>query len=211
MCCCVCSRREGGSTLAADIWLLRARLGGVGVFVAPARSLWRGVRRSAFGRQNKTTAAQQGAAPDRPQCCRFSSLPARLKVGRDWRAAGELSRWAFAFLRDGFAEKQTRNFDALHHSTRVGKYGRIRPYSFVHDSFALLLACRSSWYLAIAPFVWSLLSTKLGTISLPAQIRCVLSKSPCAKLRRSNRCLLRRGSNASRSKSGSTPDLSFGV
>ena len=49
-------------------------------------------RRLGFGGQNvSTTAAQQGAAPDRPQCCRFSGFPALLIVGRDWRAAGELS------------------------------------------------------------------------------------------------------------------------
>lgn len=40
------------------------------------------------------TASEQGAAPDRPQCCRFSSVSALVVVGRDWRAAGELSRCA---------------------------------------------------------------------------------------------------------------------
>ena len=40
---------------------------------------------------NYRTSAQQGAAPDRPQCRRFFSFVARLKLGRDWRAAGELS------------------------------------------------------------------------------------------------------------------------
>ena len=83
-----------GSTLAAQSWSLWAMCGGVGVFVAAACSLWRGVW--AAGGETNTTAAQQGAAPDRPQCCRFSGSPALLIVGRDWRAAGELGRWAVA-------------------------------------------------------------------------------------------------------------------
>ena len=40
--------------------------------------------------------AQPGAAPDRPQCCRFSGSPALVIVGRNWRAAGELGRCAAA-------------------------------------------------------------------------------------------------------------------
>ena len=54
-----------------------------------ACSLWRNVW--VLAGRNKLTAAQPGAAPDRPQCCRFSSVLARLVVGRDRRAAGELS------------------------------------------------------------------------------------------------------------------------
>ncbi len=48
-------------------------------------------RRLGVRGRNKSTATQPGAAPDRPQCCRFSGFSARLIFGRSWRAAGELS------------------------------------------------------------------------------------------------------------------------
>ena len=44
------------------------------------------------GRGFVNTAAQQGAAPDRRQFGSFYSVSALLLVGRDWAAAGELSR-----------------------------------------------------------------------------------------------------------------------
>ena len=59
-----------------------------GLSVGAALRLWRGVWGSEGG--TNITAAQQIAAPDRPQCRRFCSFVARLKVGRNWRAAGEL-------------------------------------------------------------------------------------------------------------------------
>ena len=80
---------EAGSTLAAGSRSLRARVGGVGSF--GGRGLLALARRLGFGSKINNTATQQGAAPDRPQCCRFCGCAARLKVGRDWRAAGELS------------------------------------------------------------------------------------------------------------------------
>ena len=51
MCRCACLMREAGSTLAADIWLGEVKVGGVGLFVAVACSLWRGVW--VFGRAAK--------------------------------------------------------------------------------------------------------------------------------------------------------------
>jgi len=78
----------------AVLWPLEVGCFGRG-FVASALSagavwsLWRSVWAS--GRAAQSTATQPGAAPDRPQCCRFCGCVARLKVGRDWRAAGELS------------------------------------------------------------------------------------------------------------------------
>jgi hypothetical protein len=53
-------------------------------------SVWASVGAAQFN------AAQQGAAPDRPQLGRFSSASARLQLGRARRAAGELSRCAVA-------------------------------------------------------------------------------------------------------------------
>ena len=81
--------REAGSTLAADTWSREVKVGGVGF--AGGRGLLALAQRLGFGWRNESTATQQGAAPDRPQCCRFSSSPALLVVGRSWRAAGELS------------------------------------------------------------------------------------------------------------------------
>ena len=81
--------REEGSTLAAGRWSLWVRLCGVGVSAGAASWLWRRVW--ALGGETESTATQQDAAPDRPQCCRFSGFAALLVVGRDWRAAGELS------------------------------------------------------------------------------------------------------------------------
>ena len=80
--------REAGSTLAADMWSREVELGGVGSFGGRGFSAL--ARRLGFGWRNKSTATQQGAAPDRPQCRRFCSFVAQLKVGRNWRAAGEL-------------------------------------------------------------------------------------------------------------------------
>ena len=77
--------REAGSTLAAGRWLLWARLRGVGSF--GGRGLLALVRRLAFGAQNKSTATQQGAAPDRLQPALWSFLPS-LRLS----AAGDLGR-----------------------------------------------------------------------------------------------------------------------
>jgi len=81
--------REAGSTLAADMWPREVKVGGVGS--SAGRGLFALARRLGFEGATESTATQQGAAPDRPQCCRFSGFSALLVVGRDWRAAGELS------------------------------------------------------------------------------------------------------------------------
>ena len=58
---------------------------------------------AAGGGSNLSTAAQQGAAPDRRQFGSFYSVSALLLVGRDWAAAGELSRCVAARGLDGSA------------------------------------------------------------------------------------------------------------
>ena len=64
------------------------------------------VRFPALRQVRHYSSAQPGAAPDRPQCCRFCGFLARLTVGRDWRAAGELSvvpsrkTWLYVILTD---------------------------------------------------------------------------------------------------------------
>ena len=80
---------------------VKSKLLASGLSGGAACSLWRGVWVS--GRVAESTAAQQGAAPDRPQCCRFCGSPARLVVGRGWRAAGEL---VVVWLRAVWAEIQ---------------------------------------------------------------------------------------------------------
>ena len=81
--------REAGSTLAADMRSREVIFGGVGF--GGGRGLLALARRLGFGWRNESTATQQGAAPDRPQCGRFCGCVALVIVGRDWRAAGELS------------------------------------------------------------------------------------------------------------------------
>ncbi len=80
---------EAGSTLAADIWSCEVKVGVVGC--VGGRGLVALARRLGFEAQNKSTATQPGAAPDRPQCRRFCGFSALLLVGCSWRAAGELS------------------------------------------------------------------------------------------------------------------------
>ena len=80
--------REAGSTLAADMSRREPIFGGVGS--VGGRGLRALARCLGFEAERNNTATQQGAAPDRPQCCRFCGFVARLVVGRDWRAAGEL-------------------------------------------------------------------------------------------------------------------------
>ncbi len=89
MCRCARSLACDGSTLVAGRWLREVEVGGVGL--VGGHGLLALARRLGFGWRNESTATQQGAAPDRPQCCRFCSFSARLKVGLNWRAAGELS------------------------------------------------------------------------------------------------------------------------
>ncbi len=68
---------------------VKSKLAASGLSRGAACSLWCGVWVSES--ETNITATQPGAAPDRPQCCRFSGFVARLKLGRGWRAAGELS------------------------------------------------------------------------------------------------------------------------
>ena len=84
--------REAGSTLAAGSWLLWARLRGVGC--VGGRGLVALARRLGFGGATDSTAAQQGAAPDRLQLRSsflLTSLPAAGELGR-CVAASALSR-----------------------------------------------------------------------------------------------------------------------
>jgi hypothetical protein len=108
-------------------------------------------------------------------------------------------------------QRTNAQFDAEITQTIVGKYGRIRPYSFVHDSCTLLLLFCSNSHSALAPSVWSSLAAKLGTIPFPAQIRCSNSYSPYALVPRSALRSLFRCSNESQRESGSTRVSSFGV
>ena len=79
--------REGGSTLAADMSCREPIFGGVGF--GGGRGLLALARRLAFRAQNKSTATQQGAAPDRLQLRSFlTSLPAAGELGRSAAARG---------------------------------------------------------------------------------------------------------------------------
>jgi len=69
---------------------VKSKLAAAGLRRGVACSLWCGVWVS--GGETNITATQQGAATDRRQFGSFCSVSALLLVGRNWAAAGELSR-----------------------------------------------------------------------------------------------------------------------